>query len=297
MQPPRHGPPAAGGWGGVAGAGPTTVDEASMERSKSFIKALQELKNLRPQLYSASEYCEKSYLKSEQKQMVLDNLKGYAVRAVVNAVDHLGTVAYKLTDLFEQQASEVSTFELKVARLNQQIFTCQVYTDKQGLRQQQMIGANIKHHKHYLVPSTGHKRSPAHAHQQTDTDQESKPRPYPSAKTLSWHLASENTTPANTAHKPTFALVDTSPSKPASGKERSASPMRRPLQFNRSSSSDAMPKVGTKNQSAVKEFSTFHSFDNPKGRAIQKAPVGTKSMLASLFIKHKSAKMKKVAVR
>lgn len=50
---------------------------------------------------------------------VLDNLKDYAVRAVVNAVDHLGTVAYKLTDLFEQQASEISTFELKVARLNQ----------------------------------------------------------------------------------------------------------------------------------------------------------------------------------
>jgi hypothetical protein len=50
---------------------------------------------------------------------VLDNLKDYAVRAVVNAVDHLGTVAYKLTDLFEQQASEVSTYELKVARLSQ----------------------------------------------------------------------------------------------------------------------------------------------------------------------------------
>ena len=30
---------------------------------------VQELKNLRPQLYSASEYCEKSYHHSEQKQM------------------------------------------------------------------------------------------------------------------------------------------------------------------------------------------------------------------------------------
>jgi small basic protein len=50
---------------------------------------------------------------------VLDNLKDYAVRAVVNAVDHLGTVAYKLTDLFEQQASEVSNIEMKVVRLNQ----------------------------------------------------------------------------------------------------------------------------------------------------------------------------------
>ncbi|XP_062180554.1 probable protein ABIL4 [Phragmites australis] len=295
MQPLRHGPPAAGGWGGVAGVGPTTVDEASMERSKSFIKALQELKNLRPQLYSASEYCEKSYLHSEQKQMVLDNLKDYAVRAVVNAVDHLGTVAYKLTDLFEQQASEVSSLELKVSRLNQQIFTCQIYTDKEGLRQQQMMGTNIKHHKHYILPSTGHERTQAHL--QTDTYQESKPRPYPSAKTLSWHLASENSTTGNGPHKPTFVLGDTVSSKLASGKERSASPMRRHLQLNRSTSSDAAQRIGAKNQSGVKDLSTFHSFDNPKGRAIQKAPVGTKSMLAALFIKHKSAKMKKITAR
>lgn len=50
---------------------------------------------------------------------VLDNLKDYAVRALVNAVDHLGTVAYKLTDLVEQQTSDVSTTELKVTCLNQ----------------------------------------------------------------------------------------------------------------------------------------------------------------------------------
>ena len=52
---------------------------------------------------------------------VLDNLKDYAVRALVNAVDHLGTVAYKLTDLLEQQTVEVSTMELKVSCLNQVI--------------------------------------------------------------------------------------------------------------------------------------------------------------------------------
>ncbi|KAF2291191.1 hypothetical protein GH714_020593 [Hevea brasiliensis] len=99
---------------------PMTFDDVSMERSKSFVKALQELKNLRPQLYSAAEYCEKSYLHSEQKQMVLDNLKDYAVRALVNAVDHLGTVAYKLTDLLEQHTLDVSTIELKISCLNQE---------------------------------------------------------------------------------------------------------------------------------------------------------------------------------
>ncbi|WOL07997.1 hypothetical protein Cni_G16748 [Canna indica] len=42
---------------------------ASLVRSKGFVHALQELKNLRPQLYSAAEYYKKSYLHSEQKQI------------------------------------------------------------------------------------------------------------------------------------------------------------------------------------------------------------------------------------
>ncbi|GKC41597.1 protein ABIL1 isoform X1, partial [Tanacetum coccineum] len=50
---------------------------------------------------------------------VLDNLKDYAVRALVNAVDHLGTVAYKLTDLLDQQALEISSTELHVTCLQQ----------------------------------------------------------------------------------------------------------------------------------------------------------------------------------
>lgn len=37
----------------------------------------------------------------------------------MNAVDHLGTVAFKLTDLLEQQSSDISTMELKFSCLNQ----------------------------------------------------------------------------------------------------------------------------------------------------------------------------------
>jgi hypothetical protein len=48
-------------------------------------------------------------------------LKDYAVRALVNAVDHLGTVAYKLTDLLEQHTLDVSTMGLKVSTINQVI--------------------------------------------------------------------------------------------------------------------------------------------------------------------------------
>ncbi|CAO2170681.1 unnamed protein product, partial [Urochloa humidicola] len=294
-----------------AGPAPTTVDEASMERSKSFVKALQELKNLRPQLYSASEYCEKSYLHSEQKQVVLDNLKDYAVRALVNAVDHLGTVAYKLTDLYEQQASEISTLELKVACLNQQVLTCQTYTDKEGLRQQQMTGAARRLHKHYIVPYAGNKRMQAFSEMQGNADFDSTPRPYSSAKTLQWHLVSEKNSKTNRPDQSEFTLGETKTNKPSSsgfrllGKESSASPLSKHVQ----STSLDIVSVGMKDQLTTRplssfssfnnprHLSSFSSFDNPRGRQIQKAPIRTKTMLAALFVKHRSAKLKNVSVR
>ncbi|KAE8660487.1 hypothetical protein F3Y22_tig00116951pilonHSYRG00256 [Hibiscus syriacus] len=128
-----------------------TFDEVSMENRKS---ALQELKNLRPQLYAAAKYSQKSFHHSEMKHItmsdldksqsmaclrVLDNLKDYAAKALVNTVDHLGTVAHKLTDLLEQKTLEVSTMELKASCLNQQLLICQTYSDKEGLRQQQIL--------------------------------------------------------------------------------------------------------------------------------------------------------------
>lgn len=54
---------------------------------------------------------------------VLENLKDYALRAVVNTVDHLGNVAYKLNELFEQQSLNVSTSEVKISCLNQVTFS------------------------------------------------------------------------------------------------------------------------------------------------------------------------------
>ncbi|KAJ1381404.1 ABIL1-like protein [Sesbania bispinosa] len=135
-----------------------TFDEVSMERSKSFVNALQ-LNDEGKIGHGAEQGCAACG--------VLDNLKDYAVRALVNAVDHLGTVAYKLTDLIEQHTLDVSTMDLKVSTLNQKLLTCKIYTDKEGLRQQQLLAFIPRHHKHYILPIT------------------------PASKTLSWHLASE----------------------------------------------------------------------------------------------------------
>ena len=50
---------------------------------------------------------------------VLDNLKDYTVKTLVNFVDHLGTVASKLTDLFDQQSSDISTMEMRASCVSQ----------------------------------------------------------------------------------------------------------------------------------------------------------------------------------
>ncbi|CAM6042476.1 unnamed protein product [Sphagnum compactum] len=128
-----------------------TYHEAEMQRSHHFIQALKELQNLRPQLYSAAEYCESSYLFSDQKQVVLDNLKDYTVKALVNAVDHLGTVAYKLNDLLSQQTTEISAIELQAASLAQRMRSCQEHSDREGLKKQSLAKNMHVNHKHYVL--------------------------------------------------------------------------------------------------------------------------------------------------
>ncbi|KAJ6334593.1 hypothetical protein OIU78_011464 [Salix suchowensis] len=301
-----------------------TFDEVSMERSKSFIKALQELKNLRPQMYSAAEYCEKSYLHSEQKQMVLDNLKDYAVRALVNAVDHLGTVAYKLTDLLEQQTLDVSTMEVKVSCLNQQFLTCQTYTVKGGLRQQQMVAFIPRHHKHYILPNSFNKKVHFNPQIQTDAGQnhfQARSRLHlsgsPASKTLSWHIASET----KSTLKGTLHAMTSNEDEKASGKSSAVFQFLDKEESRKTCSSGALAQLsssGTRSwcnhaniwcptQSAVllifkdsagkelldssKPLTAFRSFDNPRPEIVR-APVRSKSMLSAFFVKQKTPKLK-----
>lgn len=285
-----------------------TFDEVSMERSKSFVKALQELKSLRPQLYSAADYCEKSYLHSEQKQMVLDNLKDYAVKALVNAVDHLGTVASKLTDLFEQQNSDISTMELRVSCVNQQLLTCRIYNDKEGLRQQQLLALIPRHHKHYILPNSVNKRVHFSPLRRADTRQNHyqaishlQPSDAPASKSLSWHLGSETkstlkgTTAAVPSSKDTkafsktsgvFRLLDDEESinkKPLTGSQLSGGP----------ASTIMMQTYGvaSKDLEVHKPLTAHKAYDNPRQEIIQ-VPVRSKSVLSAFFVKQKTPKLK-----
>ncbi|CAA7397387.1 unnamed protein product [Spirodela intermedia] len=286
-----------------------TFDMVSMERSKGFVKALQELKNLRPQLYSAAEYCERSYLHNEQKQIVLDNLKDYAVRALVNAVDHLGTVAYKLTDLFEQQTSDMSTVELKISSLNQRVLTSQCFIDKDNLRQRQLFPICPRHHKHYILPNSVSKGA-AHSNPPLLTEKkqspvQTMPRPHPlgtqGTKTLLWHLASEpNATSSEGASKTPSGNEDTKDSKVADLLHPTTASGAAHLQ---SSSGTPTPDpivqaLLAKDAAEVPmNLSSFQYLDNNAGRReIIRPPLRSKSMLSAFFVKNKYPKQKKALV-
>ncbi|CAN6695316.1 unnamed protein product [Malus baccata var. baccata] len=256
-----------------------TFDEVSMERSKSFVKALQELKNLRPQLYSAAEYCEKFYLHSKQKQMVLDNLKDYVVRALVNAVDHLGTVAYKLTDLLDQQTSDVSTVDLKVTCLNQKLLTCQTYMDKEGSRQHQLLAFIPRHHKHYILPNSMNKKVHFSPHVQTDTRQ----HPYQARAHL--HIGDTKIS-VNTAG--VFQLVE---NEEGSASKSLATQLQQPSGL--PTSGGVKQTLGPGHREAVdgsKLMTAFRSFENPR-RDTMRVPVRSKSVLSAFFAKQKSNKL------
>ncbi|KAF8104696.1 hypothetical protein N665_0170s0069 [Sinapis alba] len=284
-----------------------TFDEVSMERSKSFVKALQELKNLRPQLYSAADYCEKSYLHSEQKQMVLDNLKDYTVKALVNAVDHLGTVASKLTDLFDQQSSDISTMELRASCVSQQLLTCRTYIDKEGLRQQQLLAVIPLHHKHYILPNSVNKRvhfSPLRRSESRQNHYQAisrlQPSDAPASKSLSWHLGSDTkstlkgTTTVAPSSKDSKAFAKTSGVFHLLGDEENimnSKPLVGGSQVSGvpATSTTTRQTYGvTQKDMEVPRLTTAH---NPRREIIQ-APVRTKSVLSAFFVKQKTPKLK-----
>ncbi|CAN1237542.1 Protein ABIL1 [Linum grandiflorum] len=271
-----------------------TFDEVSMERSKSFVKALQELKNLRPQLYSAADYCEKSYLNSEQKQMVLDNLKDYAVRALVNAVDHLGTVAYKLTDLLDQQTADVSTTGVKVSSISQQLLTCQTYIEKEGLRQQQLLAKIPRHHKHYVLPNSVSKKVHFSPQVQTDARQNHiharsrlQPSGIPSVSVALSCSSDESKSSGRSAAS--FQLID-----------KNETTLLKPSGTTAYPSSTAMPSLtmvsfalqeGSEG-SKSKNLGGFKSFDNPRRDIVRaNVPVRSKSVLSAFFAKQKTPKL------
>ncbi|KAF8766260.1 hypothetical protein HU200_007772 [Digitaria exilis] len=83
-----------------------------------FFWVVQELKDLRSQLHEAADCCEKAFIKTEKKKMILEGTKSYICDAVVAVIDHLGTVSSKLEHKL-QEKTDVSQAERKINFLKQ----------------------------------------------------------------------------------------------------------------------------------------------------------------------------------
>ncbi|KAG2307937.1 hypothetical protein Bca52824_027685 [Brassica carinata] len=130
-------------------------DELFMQQTLQFSQTLKDLKNLRKQLYSAAEYFETSYGKEEHKETVIETLKEYAAKAVVNTVDHLGSVSDKFNSFLSDNSAHFSTTHLRLTSLEQRMKLCREYMGKSGTSQHCFLIQSPHHHKRYFFPQHG----------------------------------------------------------------------------------------------------------------------------------------------
>ncbi|XP_028086275.1 protein ABIL2-like [Camellia sinensis] len=218
---------------------PANYDEVSMQQSMLFSDSLKDLKNLRTQLYSAAEYFELSYTNDDQKQIVVDTLKDYAIKALVNTVDHLGSVTYKVNDLLDEKVDDVSGTEFRVSCIEQRLRTCQEYIDREGLSQQSLVMNSPKYHKRYILPVGETMRGASHMktkHQSCSLDDEDDWHQFrnavratiietPSSSVRKGHSPSPSPRPLRRAG--TFLFTASMPKKEL--EKRTVSPYRFPL--------------------------------------------------------------------
>ncbi|XP_044951971.1 putative protein ABIL2 isoform X3 [Hordeum vulgare subsp. vulgare] len=83
---------------------------------------------------------------------VMSNLKEYAVKALVNTVDHLGSISFKVSSLVDQRFDEVAQANLRVSCIQQRTQAVQACVNREGLVQQSLVIPAPKYHKRYILP-------------------------------------------------------------------------------------------------------------------------------------------------
>ncbi|KAF7137234.1 hypothetical protein RHSIM_Rhsim07G0080900 [Rhododendron simsii] len=130
----------------------SNFDELLMRQGLTFADNLKELKNLSTQLYSAAEHFELSYSREHRKQLVVETAKEYVTNAIVNTVDHLGSVAYKVTNFLDEKVDEFSGTELQFSCMEQRLQVCQELSSRVGGSQHSLQTKTPTCHKRYIIP-------------------------------------------------------------------------------------------------------------------------------------------------
>ncbi|KAE8719707.1 Protein ABIL3 [Hibiscus syriacus] len=262
-------------------------EEVSTQQSLLFSDSLEDLKNLRTQLYSAAEYFELSYTNDDHKQIVVETLKDYAIKAIVNTIDHLGSVTYKVNDFMEEKVDEVSGTELQVSCVEesielQRVQNCQKYIDREGISQQSSMIITPKYHKR--IRET---RPPPSSFKETSASSIRKGRsPSPSPRPLQ--------------RSATFSFTATMPKKEL--EKRTGSPRRFPRLSFGSDSRATTPKKSrssTPNSAGARQrcpseprkSAVMHrESDKDNAKDIEQYPSKSKRLLKAFFSRRKSKK-------
>ncbi|KAE9613962.1 putative ABI family protein [Lupinus albus] len=125
-------------------------DEPGVEESMGFEKYIQELKELRSQLHNAADYCESTFLKSQEKKPdVLESTKEYICKSVVTVIDHLGNVSANFEGLISK-TNAFSEAELRIQCLKQRLQSCEHYARQFTLAKMQYSDNLPRLHSRYL---------------------------------------------------------------------------------------------------------------------------------------------------
>ncbi|GMN44379.1 hypothetical protein TIFTF001_013583 [Ficus carica] len=275
----------------------SNFDEVSMHQSLLFSDSLQDLKNLRTQLYSAAEYFELSYTNDDQKQIVVETLKDYAIKALVNTVDHLGSVSYKVNDILDEKVDEVSGTELRVSCIEQRLRTCQEYIDHEGLTQQSSVISTPKYHKRLDDEDDWHQfrnavRATIRETPPTTVSKGRSPSPSPHASQKPGVFSFTSTMPKKELDKRSvsphrFPLLRSGSlvSRPMTPNSRSTTPnSSRPTTPNPSNARRRYPSEPRKSASMRLPA------DRENGREVEHYPSKSKRLLKALLSRRKSKK-------
>ncbi|GMI75581.1 ABL interactor-like protein 2 [Hibiscus trionum] len=289
-------------------------EEVSMQQSLLFSDSLKDLKNLRTQLYSAAEYFELSYTNDDHKQIVVETLKDYAVKAIVNTIDHLGSVTYMVNNFLEEKVDQVSETELQVSCVEERVQQCQVYIDHEGISQQSSVIKTPKYHKRYILPvgetliGANQTKSKYQGRSLDGEDnrhrfrravqhkiRESRPPPSSVRETSASSIRKERSpspTPRPLQRSATFSFTATMPKKELGSPHRfprlSFGSDSRPTTPNKSRSSTPNTAGAMRRYPSEPRRSAESEKDNTKG--IEEYPSKSKRLLKAFFSRRKSKK-------
>ncbi|CAA0811212.1 Protein ABIL2 [Striga hermonthica] len=126
-------------------------DEMFFLQSLSFQDSLKDLRTLRQQLYAAAEHFETFFDEDDSRQSVIESSKDYVAKALINTVDHLGSVADRLNSFLDEKTKELEATNNRFTCIQQKASTCRGFVELAGMSRHSMEIEAAKHHKQYTV--------------------------------------------------------------------------------------------------------------------------------------------------